>query len=283
MSDRLKMINNKNSNVGSWLKGCFSSPVISVLHLSGVIRKQGNLGLSIDALNKHIEKAFSFKKLQAVCLFINSPGGSPVQSELIASRIISLSKKHDVPVYSFIQDVAASGGYWLACAGEKIFASADSIIGSIGVVRSSFGFVEAIKKLGIERRIQAEGENKVILDPFLPEKESDLMISQHLQKQIHESFIEYVTQRRQNLLSKEINLFDGKFWTGKDSLQLGLVDKLTDFYTFVQEEFGSKITIKHIKQENHWLKRKFGLAIDTDIVDDAISKIYESVLLSRFL
>jgi len=153
-------------------------PLVVVLRLEGGIAtsSKGGSTLNMANLNKLLEKVFDKHKLKVLCLIINSPGGSPVQSEFIAKRIIDLAKKKEVTVYSFVEDVAASGGYWLACAGEKIFASKNSIIGSIGVVYSGFGFTEAISKIGVERRVYTQGRNKAILDPFQEIKESDVEI-----------------------------------------------------------------------------------------------------------
>ena len=153
-------------------------PTIAILNLTGVIGRMSAMksGLSLDSLNQLIEKAFKIKNLTAVCLTINSPGGSPVQSELIAKRIRTLATEKKIPIYSFVEDYAASGGYWLACAGDQIYASASSIIGSIGVISAGFGFTDAIRKLGVERRVYSEGRNKSILDPFMPVQKEDIDI-----------------------------------------------------------------------------------------------------------
>ena len=181
-----------------------TKPVVAVMRLEGVIGKVGSMksGLTISSLNKLIEKMFKIERLDAVCLCINSPGGSPVQSELISKRLTSLAKELGVPIYSFVEDVAASGGYWLACAGDKIFANKSSIIGSIGVISSGFGFHEAIGKLGIERRVIAEGKNKSVLDPFQPAKSSDVKLVKDLQKKIYEHFIETVKEHRKGRLTQ---------------------------------------------------------------------------------
>lgn len=236
-----------------------SKPVVAVIRLEGVIGKIGAIksGLTLPSLNKRIEKMFKLDKLDAVCLCINSPGGSPVQSELISKRIYNLSKKLNIPVYSFVEDVAASGGYWLACAGSKIFASRSSIIGSIGVISSSFGFHHAMEKLGIERRVFTEGKSKSVLDPFQPVKNSDVKIIKALQKNIHEHFIDTIKERRSGKLtqSDEI-LFTGEFWNGQTALDFGLIDGIDDLYSFINKRYGDDVKIEYIEDKQSWLRKK---------------------------
>ena len=259
--------------------------VVAILRLQGVIGNVGvKKGLNLDTLNQSIEKAFKTPKLRAVCLAINSPGGSPVQSELIAARIINLSKEHNVPVYSFVEDVAASGGYWLACAGDKIYASKSSIIGSIGVISSSFGFSDAIKKLGIERRVYTQGNNKSILDPFVAEKKEDIKIISNLQKSIHQHFIDYIKSRRNRCLTQtdEI-LFNGEFWTGETATAFGLIDGIDDMYSFIKRKFGDKVKIDHIKEKQSWIKQKLGIDAGlNNIAEVAINEIKEQIIKQRF-
>lgn len=250
-------------------------PVIAILPLSGVIGKISTLksGLCLSSLNELIEKAFAFPKLEAVCLVINSPGGSPVQSELIAKRITSLAKIKKIPVYSFVEDVAASGGYWLACAGDEIYSSKSSIIGSIGVVSSSFGFHQAISKIGVERRIYTEGQNKSILDPFEPVKESDIKIIKKLQQQIHRHFVDYVKERRGSKLTQDDDiLFNGEFWAGELANDFGLIDGIDDVYNFIQHRFGDDVKIEHIAGKQSWLKKKLGMT------DSMFHQLSESML-----
>ncbi|RYE06596.1 MAG: S49 family peptidase [Rickettsiaceae bacterium] len=238
--------------------------IIAVLKLHGVISAGGGFkaSLNLDNLNENIEKAFKIPKLAALCLSINSPGGSPVQSELIAKRIRTLAKDKKIPVYSFVEDVAASGGYWLACAGDKIYASNSSIIGSIGVVSSSFGFQEAIAKLGVERRLYTEGKNKSILDPFMPVRNNDIKIIKQLQKQIHVHFIEYVKERRAGQLTQNDDiLFNGEFWAGTTALDFGLIDGITDLYSFIRKQFGEDTKIEYLDKKQSWLRRKLRLSI----------------------
>ncbi|MCE3233224.1 MAG: sohB [Rickettsiaceae bacterium] len=254
-------------------KGCFSRLIckikgngdnVAVLRLAGIIGGSGKLkkGISFDEVEDDIEKAFKVKNLKAVALQINSPGGSPVQSELIAGRIITLAKEKGVPVYSFVEDVGASGGYWLSCAGDEIYASGNSIVGSIGVIMSTFGFAEAIKKLGVERRVYYQGENKSILDPFKPEDPKDVEILLNLQKEIHAEFKSYIRRRRGTRIKKEDEdlLFSGEFWTGTKALQLGLVDGIGDMRSIIRKKYGEDIEFVKVSQPKGWLKRKLGLA-----------------------
>ncbi len=265
-----------------------SKPVIAVIRLSGVIGKVSNYrsGLCFEGVNEQIEKAFKIKGLSAVCLIINSPGGSPVQSELIATRIIKLAKEKETPVYSFVEDVAASGGYWLACAGDEIYASKSSIIGSIGVVSSGFGFHHALNKLGVERRIYAEGKNKSILDPFQPASEEDVKIIKNIQKQIHLNFIEYVKNRRGSRLSQtdEI-LFNGEFWAGRSATDFGLIDGINDMYSFIKQKFGEQVKIVYVASKQSWLKKKFGIAnknLTDDLVNNIVDCLEHRIINSKF-
>ena len=262
--------------------------VIAVIRLSGAIGKSAGLksGLNLDSLNEIIEKAFKTPKLTAVCLSINSPGGSPVQSELIAKRIRMLADLDNIPVYSFIEDVGASGGYWLACAGDKIYASKSSIIGSIGVISSSFGFQDAIEKLGIERRIYTQGKNKSVLDPFTPTKPADVKLIKHLQKQIHDHFIDYVKTRRVGRLTQEDEiLFNGEFWAGESALDFGLIDGINDMYSFLNEQFGTDIKIEYMASKQPWLKRKLGMVnlnFAEDLTEALICKLENKLIQNKF-
>ncbi|PCJ26278.1 MAG: S49 family peptidase [Rickettsiales bacterium] len=257
-----------------------SQPVVAVLRLEGVIGKGGacRSGLNFGALNKLIEKTFKTDSLDAVCLVINSPGGSPVQSELIASRITSLAKEKDIPVYSFVEDVAASGGYWLACAGDKIYASKSSIIGSIGVISSSFGFQDAIAKLGIERRVYTEGKTKSVLDPFQPAKTGDVKIIKKLQKEIHNHFIDTVRTRRGGKLTQSDDLlFNGEFWCGQTALDYGLIDGIDDLYSFIQTKYGDNVKIEYIENKTSWFKKKLGMhKIAKEFAQDLTETVLDS-------
>lgn len=261
-------------------------PRISVLRLSGVIGKIGigRNGMTIEGLGDNIEKAFSRPNTKAVCLIINSPGGSPVQSDLIANRITTLSEEKKIPVYAFVEDVAASGGYWLACSALEIYARPSSILGSIGVISSGFGFQDMIKKMGIERRIVTQGTNKSVLDPFKPSKKEDIAILQNLQKNTHENFINYVKSRRgSRLKGEDKKLFNGEFWNGKYCLEYGLIDGIDEVNSFIKNKFGKKAKIEYIKSRESWFKRKFLSSMDADSLVDAIyAKCEEESVGSRF-
>lgn len=230
---------------------------IAVIKLKGVIGKVGfNQGLTLDSL-KHIEQINKIKKLSAIIVIINSPGGSPVQSDLIAKKITNIAQDKKVPIYSFCEDVAASGGYWLACMGQEIYALESSIIGSIGVISQGFGFTEAIKKLGIERRVHTQGENKSVMDPFSQEKKEDITLIKNIQKDIHESFINHVKNNRGKKLQQSEKLFTGKFWSGKQALKLGLIDQIGFYEDIMKKKYGKKINFKLIEAKQGFLQRKF--------------------------
>lgn len=266
-----------------------SKEVIAVLRLNGVIGKVSTVvqsGLTLESLNELIEKAFKIKKLKALCLIINSPGGSPVQSELMANRIRELSKENKIKVFSFIEDMAASGGYWLACSGDQIYALRSSIIGSIGVVSSGFGFHEAINKLGIERRVYTEGKNKAILDPFKPINKEDLKIIKNLQKQVYEHFVDYVKTRRVGKLTQQDDiLFNGEFWAGQTALDYGLIDGLGDIYSVMKEKFGDNIKFRYLCAKQPWIKKKLGMAskiLSDNLADSLINAVENKIINDKF-
>ena len=241
-----------------------TTPIVSVLRLNGVIASSGmpmRQNLHLAGLAEAIQRAFETKGAKAVALAINSPGGSPVQSALIAGRIRALAKEKDLPVYSFVEDVAASGGYWLACAGDEIFADRSSIVGSIGVIAAGFGFVEAIRKLGIERRVYTEGDHKTLLDPFRPEDQDDVKRLKALQREIHDSFKLYVQERRgRRLKGEDRTLFNGDIWTGQGALEHGLIDGLGDLRNVMRDRFGDKVRFRVANQPKGWLRRRVGFA-----------------------
>ena len=267
-----------------------SKPVVAIFRLDGVIGKVSTLksGLTLSLLNKLIEKMFKIERLDAICLSINSPGGSPVQADLIATRIIELAKVKDVPVFSFVEDVAASGGYWLACAGNKIYASKSSIIGSIGVISSGFGFHEAIEKLGIERRVYTEGKTKSVLDPFKPAKNSDIKIIRKIQQDIHYHFISTVKDRRAGRLTQNDNiLFNGEFWSAQTAVDYGLIDGIDNLYSFIQKRYGDNVKIEHIENKQSWIKRKLGMSQVTrefasELAEGVINSAEKRLLQSKF-
>ena len=258
------------------------SPRVSVLRLSGVISSgSGPLrkNLNYESLEQVIKKAFADKKQDAVILCINSPGGSPVQSALIGKRIRQLANKNNTPVIAFCEDVAASGGYWLACCADEIYADEASIIGSIGVISAGFGFADAISKLGIERRVYTSGETKNTLDPFLNENPKDVKRLKTLQTQIHEHFIDYVKSRRGNRLNEEEQLFTGTFWTGIRAKQLGLVDGIGAMQSVLTERFGEKLKLRHITQKKGLFSlsggsASLGAAISQELINEIEHRHY---------
>ena len=246
------------------------APRVSVLRLSGVIASGGSplrKNLNYDSLEPVIKKAFLDKKQSAVILCINSPGGSPVQSALIGKRIRQLADKNKIPIIAFCEDVAASGGYWLASCADEIYADESSIIGSIGVISAGFGFTEAISKLGIERRVYTSGESKSVLDPFKKESPKDVARLRGLQNDIHEHFIEHVKSRRGKKLNEEEPLFTGLFWTGKKAEKLGLIDGIGAMQDVLMEKFGDDVKIKQITQK----KGLFSVAASSSRLGAAIS------------
>ena len=225
------------------------APVVPVIRLSGPIGMATPLrpGLSLATAAGVIEKAFKASKLPSVAVLINSPGGSPVQSHLIYKRIRQLAAENEKRVYVFCEDVAASGGYFLAVTGDEIYADPSSIVGSIGVVSAGFGFDRAIEKLGIDRRVYTAGTSKAILDPFRPEKPEDIARLRELQKDIHDSFIGIVKERRgARLTGADDELFSGAFWTGRKALEMGLIDGIADVRTRMRELHGDKVRLRVI-------------------------------------
>lgn len=224
-----------------------SGPVIPVVRLRGMISASGTPLqplLSLAAVAPALERAFSIKAAPAVAISVNSPGGSPVQSRLIYKRIRDLAMEKEKQVLVFAEDVAASGGYMIAAAGDEIIADPSSIIGSIGVISAGFGFVEAIEKLGIERRVYTAGANKSTLDPFKPEVADDVERLKALQLEVHQVFIDLVKQRRAGKLTDDPDLFTGRFWAGERARELGLVDAIGDMRGVVRERFGDKAQLR---------------------------------------
>jgi serine protease SohB len=217
-------------------------PTVAVIRLNGVIAASPRGGtLSDSALASVIERAFSRGKPAAVALIINSPGGSPAQSSLIAARIRRLAEEKKRPVHAFVEDVAASGGYWLACAADDIWVDDSSIVGSIGVISASFGLHEAIARLGIERRVHTAGKDKSMLDPFRPERPEDVARLTSIQAQIHDRFIAHVKARRGDRLSDVEDLFSGEFWVGQRGVDLGLADGVAHPVPKLKELYGDKV------------------------------------------
>ncbi|TDL75224.1 S49 family peptidase [Palleronia sediminis] len=237
------------------------TPLVAVIRLQGVIASGGGPARLSDAsLAGLIEKAFRRGKPRAVALLLNSPGGSPVQSSLIAARIRRLADEKGVPVFAFVEDVAASGGYWLATAADEIYADANSIVGSIGVISSGFGFNKFISRYGIDRRVYTAGESKSMLDPFQPENEDDIARLKDLQAQVHEAFKTQVRTRRGDRLVQDEDLFTGAFWIGESARGLGLIDGIGHLVPVMKQRFGEKTRFAVYKQRRPFLSR-FGASL----------------------
>ena len=245
-------------------------PTVNVIRLSGVIG--GSRGLTDAALAPVFERAFSKGRPAAVALVINSPGGSPVQSSLIAARILRLSRDKKLPVYAFVEDMAASGGFWLACAADQIFVDASSIIGSIGVIFASFGFPELMAKQGVERRVITAGRSKSFADPFLPQKPEDIARIQALQTPIHEAFITHVKARRGARLA-DADLFNADIWVGQKAVDLGVADGVAHLVPKMKALYGDKVRFVAFGQKKGLLSR-FGL----NLAEDALAAVEERAL-----
>ena len=247
----------------TWLKNRFRrGPIVPVVSLNGVIvagSRFGQRGLSMESTAAVLRRAFNTQGAKAVALSINSPGGSPVQSALIAARIRLLAAEKGLPVIAFVEDVAASGGYWLACAADEIVANPSSIVDSIGVISAGFGFQDLIARIGVERRMHTSGERKAMLDPFQPEKEEDVARLKSLQAEIHDDFKKWVRERRgAKLKGDDATIFSGEFWTGRRGLELGLIDGLGDLRSTLQARYGAKVRLPMIATRRSLFAR-FGL------------------------
>jgi signal peptide peptidase SppA len=266
--------------------------VIPVVRLSGAIGLSTPLrpGLTLAGVARPLEKAFTTRRASAVALLINSPGGSPVQSHLIHLRIRALAAEHKLPVLAFAEDVAASGGYMIACAADEIICDDSTIIGSIGVIGGSFGFAGLLEKLGIERRLYTSGERKAMLDPFLPEKPEDVERLKSVQRDIHEDFIALVKQSRgARLTGPENDLFSGEFWTGRKALALGVADSIGDIRSVLRRRYGEDVRMPLIGPERSLFGRtRPGVALgeklfgQAGLADDLISALEERALWARY-
>lgn len=252
-------------------------PVVPLIRLDGAIgagARPGAQGLSDKALAPLIERAFR-KKPAAVALAINSPGGSPVQSSLIAARIRRLADENDVPVHAFVEDVAASGGYWLACAADDIWADAASVVGSIGVISAGFGLQGFIKKHGIERRMHTAGTSKSFMDPFAPEKPEDVARLHSILEPMHQIFKDWVVQRRGERLAENDELFTGAFWLAARGQELGLVDGIGHAVPKLKELYGDAVRILPLNVGRPWYRR-FGAGLGAEIGAQAAGALLDS-------
>jgi serine protease SohB len=264
--------------------------VVPVARLSGIIGLSTPLrpGLTMGSVARMLDRLFAVRNAAAVALAINSPGGSPVQSHLIFRRIRELAEEKKRRVIAFVEDVAASGGYMIACAADEIIADPHAIVGSIGVVGSSFGFDKAIAKLGIERRVYTSGERKAMLDPFLPEKPDDVERLKELQREIHEDFIALVKSRRGGKLAgPENDLFSGEYWTGRRGIELGLVDSIGEVRSTLRGRFGDKVITPLIAAERRLFGRRVsgighGDFVGAGLAEDVISALEARALWARY-
>ena len=265
-------------------------PVVPVVRLTGVIGFSTPLrpGLTLASVAKPLERAFAWPRARAVALVINSPGGSAVQSHLVFQRIRALSAEKKVPVVAFVEDVAASGGYMIACAADEVFADPSSIVGSIGVIGASFGFSKLIDKIGIERRIYTSGPNKAMLDPFLPENPEHVARLKAIQQDIHATFIDLVKSRRgAKLTAPEAELFTGEYWAAKKGVEYGLVDRIGDLRSVMRERYGEKVETPLVSASRGLFGRVTpGVGIDLfdrpGLADDLVSALEARAIWARY-
>lgn len=260
-----------------WIPFLKSDPVVAVVRLSGVISASGRGMLNDAAIGPVLEKAFSRGKPEAVALQINSPGGSPVQSSLIGRRIRRLAQEKEVPVIAFVEDVAASGGYWLAAAADEIYADDSSVVGSIGVISASFGAHEFLARQGIERRVYTAGKSKSMLDPFRPENPEDVARLKDLLEDIHENFKAHVSERRAGKLVEDQDLFTGEIWLAKRATELGLIDGIGHIKPMMTDRYGDKVKFRRYGVKKPLLSR-FGARM----VDDALHSVEERSAFAQF-
>ena len=260
-----------------WIPFLKSDPVVAVLRLQGVIASGTRGSLSDQVLAPVIEKAFARGKPQAVALQINSPGGSPVQSSLIGARIRRLAEEKEIPVFAFVEDVAASGGYWLASAADEIYADESSIVGSIGVISAGFGLHELIGRYGVERRVYTAGKSKSMLDPFRPEKPEDIERLKGILEDLHQNFIGHVKARRGDKLPEDADLFTGEVWLARKAESLGLIDGVGHLKPLMKERFGDKV-----KFRAYGLRKPFWSRFGSKIVEDALGSVEERAAYAQF-
>ena len=255
-----------------------SPPVVSVIRMQGVIASQSRgASLNDSGLAGLVQKAFTKGKPTAVAIAVNSPGGSPSQSSLIAARIRRLAEEKDVKVYAFVEDVAASGGYYIASAADEIWVDRHSIVGSIGVISASFGFDQFIEKHGIQRRIYTAGKSKSMLDPFSPEKPADVKRVKVLQEHIHKEFIDHVKERRGLRLGEDKDLFTGDVWVGSEAVNTGLVDGVGHLVPKMKEIYGDKVQLR-VYQQKRSVFNRFGM----QLASDALAEVEDRAGFARF-
>ncbi len=269
--------------------------VVPVVRLSGVIGQVSPLrqGISLASVAPQLKRAFAMKKAPAVAIVVNSPGGAPVQSHLVYKRIRALAEENGQEVIIAVEDVAASGGYMIALAGDHILVDPSSVVGSIGVVSAGFGFTGLIEKLGIERRVHTAGENKAMLDPFQPERDSDVAHLKSLQRDVHDMFIALVQSRHGAKLADDPTLFSGAFWSGARGVELGLVDEVGELRAYLRGRFGEDVRLQPIEGKRGWLGRFGGGrgagaarpvsgAFMAELAGEALGAVEERALWNRF-
>jgi signal peptide peptidase SppA len=262
------------------------APTIPVVRLSGVISAAASPirpGLTFRAIEGALNQAFAFKAPE-VALVINSPGGAAVQSHMIYRRIRALADERGKRVIAAVEDVAASGGYMIACAADEIIVDVSSIVGSIGVISAGFGFQRLLDRIGVERRVHTSGRSKAMLDPFQPEREEDVARLKAMQDEVHAAFIDLVRSRRPKLAS-DPDLFSGAFWSGRKAIDLGLADRVGDLRSVLRERFGPNVRLRVIPTDrSRWWRRRLGLAARSPLglVDEALAVVEERLLWERY-
>lgn len=260
-------------------------PKVAVVRLSGVIADTSmrKNGVSHAKYAQLIEDAFDVQDVREVAVVINSPGGAPAQSSLIAGVIRQCANEKKVPVTAFVEDVAASGGYWLACAADKIYVQPSSLVGSIGVIAAGFGFEDFIKEHGVKRRVYTSGKDKSMMDPFLPEKKSDVERVKQLQSDIHAQFIAWVKDRRgARLKGADADLFEGQVWTGNMALPMGIADAVGDLRGVMHEKYGPKVRLMEFEPERSFVQGLMGVKTAQNLGDEVISAVENRLEWQRF-
>lgn len=273
-----------------WLKR--RSVTVPVVRLAGVIGAMPlRSGLTLQGIEASLAAAFAIKHAPVVALSINSPGGSPVQSSLIAKRVRDLAREKEKRVVAFVEDIAASGGYWLALAADEIFVDRSSIVGSIGVISAGFGLDGAIQRLGIERRVHTTGPRKALLDPFRPEQPGDLEILKELHADILASFRALVDDRRGAKLALPADeLYSGRVWSGDKAVAHGLVDGIGDMRGILRQRYGDKLRLRSMTRQRSWLQRRFGMSrngaslrdLTDHLVPELLAQVEEAALWRRY-
>ena len=263
------------------------TPTIPLVRLAGVVgmrtRPVGPEAVTATGIFPVLRRAFSARGAKAVALAINSPGGSPVQCGLISREVRHLANKHDLPVLAFVEDIAASGGYWLACAADEIFALSSSVVGSIGVINAGFGFPQLLERFGVERRVYAEGKHKGMMDPFSPVREEDVAVLQAVLKDIRADFLEHVQERRGGRLKDDPEqVFSAAVWSGRGALELGLIDELGDMGTVLRERFGDNVRIRDITPKRRWFRSPLGARAGAEVAGGLLDALEERAMYARY-